>query len=296
MPPIASGLLGIVAALALVEAAWADPVTVPLYSGPAPGSEQALQKEVSTPNREGRVLRNVTRPTLTVYAPAPGTANGVGILVLPGGGFHILSIDNEGDHVAEWLAARGVTAFVLKYRLNETSPSGVLAMAQLMKYLSTIKTAPDGFPVLTTGESQAAADAVRAMTLVRAHAKEWGVDPHKIGALGFSAGALLTLDLATSADAAVRPDFAAPIYGALRQGMAPGADAPPLFVAAAGDDPLLPGKSLPIYQAWTARHRPVELHIYDRGGHGFGMTRQGTTSDRWIDDFGAWLVEHGWMH
>jgi len=113
--------------------------------------------------------------------------------------------------------------------------------------------------------------------------------------MGFSAGALITLSVATSPDAAIRPDFAAPIYGALRPGLSPTADAPPLFIAAATDDALLPGRSLPIYQAWVAAHRPAELHLYDRGGHGFGMEHQGTTSDHWIEDFGAWLTEHGWM-
>jgi acetyl esterase/lipase len=130
---------------------------------------------------------------------------------------------------------------------------------------------------------------------VRANARDWGVDPRRIGVVGFSAGALLTLSLATSADAAIRPDFAAPIYGALRPGLAPGADAPPLFIAAASDDQLLPGRSLPIYQAWAAARRPAELHLYDHGGHGFGMEHQGATSDHWIDDFAAWLTEHGWM-
>jgi len=292
---IASMLLACLAALSLSGAALADPVVIPLYNGPAPGSEHATQAEITTGRPGGRILRNVTTPTLTVYAPAPGTANGVGIIVAPGGGFHILSIDNEGVAVAQWLAARGITAFVLKYRLNETSSVDVVAIAQMMKYLATIKTAPGGFPIVTEGERQGAADAARAMTLVRSRAAEWGLDPHKIGFVGFSAGGVLTVDLATSPDAAVRPDFAAPIYGAIREGLAPAADAPPLFIAAAVDDQLIPGRSLPIYQAWVAAHRPVELHLYDRGGHGFGMDHHGTTSDHWIDDFGHWLEEHGWM-
>ena len=290
-----SATLGLMAALTLAGAAWADPVTVPLYNGPAPGSEHATQRETSTPTSGGRILRNITAPTLTIYAPSPGTANGVGIVVAPGGGFHILAIDNEGTKVAEWLAAHGITAFVLKYRLNETSPVDAVAVAQMMKYLATIKTAPGGFPVVTEGEAQANADAARAMILVRSRASEWGVDPRRIGFVGFSAGALLTLSVATSPDSGIRPDFAAPIYGALRPGLSPAADAPSLFIAAATDDALLPGRSLPIYQAWLSAHRPAELHLYDRGGHGFGMEHQGTTSDRWIEDFGAWLAEHGWM-
>ena len=295
MSKIATVVLGLLSALTLSGAAWGDSVVVPLYSAPAPGSEHASQKELSSAMGPTRILRNVTEPTLTIYAPAPGTANGVGIIVAPGGGFHILSIDNEGVDVAQWLAARGVTAFVLKYRLDETSPLDAVAMAQMMRYLATIKTSPGGFPAVTEGEKQADADAARAMTLVRTRAGEWGVDPHKVGFIGFSAGALLTMSVATNADPGVRPDFAASIYGALRPGLNPPADAPPLFLAAATDDALLPGRSLPIYDAWVAVHRPVEMHLFDRGNHGFGMEHHGTTSDHWIDEFGWWLEEHGLM-
>ncbi len=293
---IRSGVLaGLAAAIVIAGAARAEPVTVPLYAGPAPGSEHATQVETSRPTSGGRILRNITQPTLTVYAPASGAANGVGVIVIPGGGFHILSIDNEGTKVAEWLSARGVTAFVLKYRLNETSPIDALAVAQMMKFLATGPASPGGLIPVTVGETEGNADAARAVTLVRSRAAEWGVDPHRVGVVGFSAGAMLTLGLATSPDPSVRPDFAAPIYGLLRPGLAPAPDAPPIFVAAATDDALLPGRSIPIYQAWVAAHRPAELHLYDKGGHGFGMEHQGDTSDHWIEDFGHWLVEHGWM-
>jgi len=295
MPKFARLLAGAAVAMIMSSTALAEPVTLPLYAGPAPGSEHATQKETVTPNPSGRLLRNITQPTLTVYAPAPGTANGVGIIVIPGGGFHILSIDNEGGKVAEWLAARGITAFVLKYRLNETSPVDTLAFAQMMRFLATGPTSPGGLIPVTVGETQANADAARAITLVRSRAAEWGIDPHRVGVVGFSAGAMLTLGLATNPDPSLRPDFAAPIYGVLRPGLAPAPNAPPIFIAAATDDTLLPGRSMPIYQAWVAARRPAELHLYDKGGHGFGMEHQGATSDHWIEDFGHWLVEHGWM-
>jgi len=276
----------------LVNAASAEPTIVPLYVGPAPGSEQATQTEVSTAGKTGRVLRNVTVPTLTVYAPAPGAANGVAVIIAPGGGFHILSIDNEGTALARRLAARGVTAFVLKYRLNQTPANEALAMMQLMKFLGTIKSAPDGMIPVTLGETQASADAVQAMTLVRARAGAFGVDPHKVGFVGFSAGAVLALKVATDPDASVRPDFVAAIYGLLPTGLTPPPGGPPIFIAAASDDPLIPGKSLPIYQAWEARRLSAELHLYDKGGHGFGVAPQGTTSDHWLADFDSWLEEH----
>jgi acetyl esterase/lipase len=146
---------------------------------------------------------------------------------------------------------------------------------------------------VTAGETQSVADAFQAMRVVRGHAAEWSLDPRKIGFIGFSAGAMLAVDVGTGYDAATRPDFIGAIYGALRAGHTVPADAPPLFVAAASDDNLLSGKSLPIYEAWRAARRPAELHIYERGGHGFGMARQGVTSDHWIDELEWWLEEHG---
>jgi acetyl esterase/lipase len=291
---ITAGFAAAVVALSGVAAA-APPATIPLYPGAAPGSEHATQVEAASDGKTGRTLRNVTVPTLTVYAPPAGKANGVGVVIAPGGGFHILSIDNEGTALADWFAARGVTAFVLKYRLNQTSANDALAMVQLFQYLGTIKSSPDGEPAATPGEAQATADAFQAMRLVRERARAFGVDPHRIGFVGFSAGAMLGLKLGASQDAAVRPDFLAAIYGALRTGLAPPAGAPPIFVAAAADDTLLPGKSQPIYAAWKAKGLDAELHIYDHGGHGFGMAPQGKASDRWISDFGAWLSARHWI-
>ena len=286
--------LSAVLAASLASSSFAAPVgPIPLYPGAALGSEHAAQVEIANPTKVGRMLRNITRPELLVYAPAPGTANGVGVIVAPGGGYHILSIDNEGTAVAERLAARGLTVFVLKYRLNETPANEAGAMIKLFSYLASIHGAPDGLPPVTVGETQAVADAFQAMRVVRGHAADWSLDPRKIGFIGFSAGAMLAVDVGAGYDAATRPDFLGAIYGALRSGHTPPADAPPLFVAAASDDSLIPGKSLPIYEAWRAAKRPVELHIYERGGHGFGMARQGLTSDRWIDELEWWLEEHG---
>jgi acetyl esterase/lipase len=266
---------------------------IPLYPGAAPGSEHAAQVEVSMPSPAGRMLRNITRPELLVFSPPPGTANGVGVIVAPGGGFHILSIDNEGTVVAQRLAALGLTVFVLKYRLNETPANDIAAMARMYAYLALIHGAPDGAPPVTEGETLATADAFQAMRLVRSHARDWALDPHRIGFLGFSAGAMLALKVGADDDAATRPDFLAAIYGVLRQGHAPLTAAPPLFIAAAADDSLLPGRSPLIYAAWKAAGRSAELHIYDHGGHGFGMLQQGVDSDRWFEAFTGWLQEHG---
>jgi acetyl esterase/lipase len=128
--------------------------------------------------------------------------------------------------------------------------------------------------------------------LVRSRAAEWGVDPDRVGFVGFSAGAILAADLAIG-DRASRPDFVGLIYGVLRT-PAPG-DAPPAFIAAATDDEMLPNDALLLYNGWKAAGRPVELHIYERGGHGFGMTTKRATSDRWFDEFLWWMQSRGVM-
>ena len=288
------GLAALMAATLAAPALALPAEPILLYAGAAPGSEHATQVEVSSTTKGGRIVRNITQPKLLVYPPAPGTANGVGVIVAPGGGYHILSIDNEGTKVAERLAARGLTVFVLKYRLNETPQTDAGAMIKMFTYLAAIHGMPDGLPPVTPGETLAVADAFQAVRLVRGHAAEWGLDPHKIGFVGFSAGAMLATDVGTGYDAQTRPDFLGAMYGGLRTGHVPPADAPPIFIAAAVDDSLLPGRSTPIYDAWRAAHRPVELHLYEHGGHGFGMEHLGTASDHWIEQFIWWLEAHGY--
>ena len=141
------------------------------------------------------------------------------------------------------------------------------------------------------------ADGIAALRHVRARAAEWGVQADRVGAVGFSAGARLVLDLATHDNRDVRPAFAGAIYGPARAWTVPD-NAPPLFVAAAADDPLFDG-SVQAHTAWRAAGRPVEAHLYGRGGHGFGMLKQGLPSDQWIDQFHAWMISdalNGWAN
>jgi acetyl esterase/lipase len=138
------------------------------------------------------------------------------------------------------------------------------------------------------------ADGAAAVAFVRAHAQALHISPQHVGFLGFSAGAVIAMHLALSPDPAARPDFAAAIYGAMPKGAVPPAGAPPLFLAVAADDKLVgPAGSLPIFEAWRAAGRDVELHIFQSGGHGFGLTAQGATSDHWIDDYLWWLEARG---
>jgi acetyl esterase/lipase len=144
-------------------------------------------------------------------------------------------------------------------------------------------------PAGTEGLSE---DALAALKLVRSRAKEWGIDPSRIGMMGFSAGAMTTLNAGLAKDAADRPAFIAPIYGPMLPLDVP-ADAPPMFSAFALDDELFSGQGFGLIERWHAAGRPVELHAYERGGHGFGLGRPGTSSSLMLEEFITWLQSRG---
>lgn len=274
---------------------------IPVWPGVAPGSENWTQKEetaVLPPLAGiGPLVRNITRPTLTVFLPSPATATGTGIIVCPGGAFYFLSWESEGTEVAEWLAAHGIAAFVLKYRLVDTGPTRQDFSNAVTTMFNAIAK-PDSDPSVI-GQMRrvlplATADGEQAVKVVREHATEWGVAPGRIGLMGFSAGGMVTMGVLGHAGASSLPDFAAAIYGA---GITPGELTPPvpipLFILAATDDPIASLGSVATYSKWKAAGYPVELHMYAKGGHGFGMRKQGLPSDHWIDRFYEWLNEEG---
>jgi acetyl esterase/lipase len=287
MKSIAGILVGVV--LLGTQFAQAQEV-IRLYPGAAPGSEAARQeeKEYFSQLFNTQVVTNVSQPTLTRYAPAAELANGTSVIICPGGGFHALSINSEGVDVARWLNAKGVTGFVLKYRLVPTCDDGVLEMVGKGrdKMQDDMRAA---FPL-------AAADGAAAVKYVREHASELGVAADRIGLMGFSAGGSVTAAMAFKNVPENRPDFVAPIYaylGVLGDTEVP-KDAAPLFVVAASNDPLgLAIDSVNIYSKWLAAKKPAELHLYSKGGHGFGMKTQKLPSDQWIERFGDWLHVQG---
>lgn len=262
---------------------------VPIWPGVAPGSENSQQVEKTSlfPNGKFSVVRNVVQPTLTVYLPDASKAIGTGVIVAPGGAFRFLTMDAEGHDVARWLAARGISAFVLKYRLVETPADDGAMWQEFMKAMSAARSAPSS---LTDDSRLGIADGIQSIKVVREHAKQWRVAPNRLGFMGFSAGAIVTSGTLLEAPAGARPDFAAPIYGAPFSALpAIPAQLPPIFFAYASDDDLVAGKVQAFYQALRdAGHHP-ELHVYAKGGHGFGMNKQGTSSDYWIDDLYHWL-------
>ena len=239
--------------------------------------------ELERPRWENsRLVRNVSQPTLTPFLPDASTATGTGVIVCPGGGFHFLMVDKEGTEVARWLNARGVAAFVLKYRLVPT-PNDDAAFTEQAHNLSTRRALMDQF------RPAAVADGLQAVRRIRADAEQWNLRSDRIGILGFSAGGAVTAGAATEYDADSRPAFAAPIY-AVWDGTSVPADVPPLFLAAATDDQMVNvDHSLRLYAAWRAVGRPAEMHLYAQGGHGFGMNQQGLPSDHWIGQFWDWL-------
>ena len=265
---------------------------VRLYEGPAPGSELWTQSEQESRTNlwNTRVVFNVADPTLTVFTPDSGKANGTAVVICPGGAFFALSIDSEGFEVARWLTQKGVTCFVLKYRLVECMTDDPTREVMTRGNLDDIVA-----PIVKL----AMADGNAAIGYVRKNAREYGVNPDRIGIMGFSAGGTLTASVALNYSPETRPDFVAPIYLAYNwaiKGDGVPSDAPPMFLLAASDDQLgLAPQSVELYQDWTAARKPAELHLFSRGGHGFGMRRQNLPSDRWTERFADWLDVQGFL-
>ena len=279
------------AVLSMVAFAAAQDV-VPLYPGTPPGSTQENypEKQYFSKVWNEDVVANVSRPTLTIFKPSPELKNGTAVVICPGGGFMALSIATEGTNVAKYLAAKGVTAFVLKYRLAHTGEDATQEFGALYadrpKYDEMIKNVT---PL-------ALADGLAAVAYVRQHASEWGISPDHVGIIGFSAGGFIVAQVAVQYASEGRPAFVAVIYGGLMRDARVPTDAPPMFIAAATDDELgLAPQSIAVYQKWTNAHKSAELHMYAKGGHGFGMRQQNIPTDHWIDRFADWLQLEGFL-
>lgn len=278
------------AVLALsATAAHAQTTTLRLWPDGAPGPAlPGASAEVTQARGAEQIVRNVTEPSLTVFRPDPKLANGAAVIVAPGGGFHLLSWTSEGTEVARWLNSLGVTAFVLKYRLT---PTGDDFQQQLFARLVSPAKMQE---MLAPLRPLAAADGEQAVRVVRRDAKTFGVDPHRVGMLGFSAGGAVTVWTLLAGHADSRPDFAVAVYpGLLPQDLTPPAKAPPLFVTAAEDDQVAIGDSKRLAAAWNAAGAKGELLTYPKGGHGFGITKRGAATDDWPQKVAAWMTGLG---
>lgn len=275
----------------------------PIWPGVAPGSESWTWKEQIDINAGNRMARNIVTPTLTMYKPAVGKGNGASVIIAPGGAFRFLMVDYEGVDMARWLVERGVTAFVLRYRVMHTpeDPAAMNAyLANLMRTLSGHDTKsenpPDYDRETLAALGIAEEDGRQAIRYVRRRSAEWGLDPRRIGIAGFSAGGGVVMGPVMRHDAESRPDFAAPIYPAYRTATPVPADAPPLFIAIADDDRLIsPNSAARLYMAWHAAGKSAALHVFRRGGHGFGMRTLNGPTDAWIDLFYRWMQDSGFV-
>ena len=274
-----------------------------LYDGKAPGSETWNYKEIewTTPTMTGRMIRNVVDPTLEVYFPDKSLSSGTAVIVCPGGGNVWLSYSSEGTDVAKWLAAKGITAFVLKYRLIHTpeDPKEFSQFTQeFFKNLFSMPKAGDTArsakaPVPLPSEKYPGGDdGIMAVKYLRKHAGELGIDPKKVGIMGFSAGAAVTIYTVINSTPADQVNFAATVYGGWLGDSRIPENAPPLFILAAADDPIS-AVCPDLYKSWRAKGKSAEIHMYSKGGHGFGMSQRGMPVDKWIDRFYEWIRASG---
>lgn len=269
---------------------------IPLYDGVAPGSESWTwhETEDSLNMYHAHTIYNISKPTLTVYLPdSVYNTTGTAIIVCPGGGFQSLSIMQEGYAVVKWLQKKGITAFLLKYRLVHTPGTDPYKVQTDRGGRPDYEKEKEGIASLAFEDTHAA------IAYVRAHEAEYGVSPSRIGIIGFSAGGSLAAASALNYTDETRPDFVAPIYAGLPKGLlnaTPPADAPPMFIAAATNDTYdLEKPSITLYDNWISSKHSAELHIYSKGSHGFGMNIQHLASDTWSDSFYDWLDQQGFI-
>jgi acetyl esterase/lipase len=267
----------------------AEPKAIPLGTG---GVKNQPAPETWFRQWGDPMARNISTATLTPFLPKAGKANGAAVIVAPGGGFRWLSMGNEGWEVAQALADKGIAAFVLKYRLNPTPQSLDTFKVQMSRPFTAppppaeaSKDAPRPTPPrFDLSNQQADAEAAYAMIIKRA--AEWGVDTARLGMIGFSAGAGLTMHCTLNSKA-MELDFIGPIYGGMGPVEVP-KNAPPMFNVIATDDFLFRGQ-FGVVDSWFKAGKPVEFHLYQNGGHGFGLGNPDRTSNRWFDAFMYWL-------
>jgi acetyl esterase/lipase len=283
--------------MAVPARAAESPLVLDVWPGQVPGETAQIGPEKFLEQKPGekpvKRLTNVSKPTITVYRPATEKDTGTAVLICPGGGYNILAWDLEGEEVAAWLNSIGVTGIVLKYRVPRRPGQ-----------------AKDQPPL---GPLQ---DAQRALSLARSKAGDWKLDPKRIGVLGFSAGGHLAAATAThfqkrayeSMDeidqVSCRPDFAVLVYPAylivpgkkeLSPDMRVSKDCPPMFFVHAGDDGVKAENSVLLFLALRQAGVPAELHVYARGGHGFGLRPSAPACSTWPARCADWLRGQGYL-
>lgn len=299
----------IISMMVMARTALGQSLVIDLWGGRVPGSiERADYKPFVDDSSNWVKMQHISNPVLDMYTPPVGKSNGTAVIICPGGGYWALAISHEGAEVAKWFNSFGVTAFVLKYRLPDDLIMHDKAIGPLQ-------------------------DAQRAMRIVRRHAGEWGIDPKKIGIMGFSAGGHLASTLSThfqekvyeSTDStSARPDFSLLIYPviSMEQGIThsgsrenllgknPTAEqlthfsndlqvtqqTPPAFLVHSMDDYAVQVQNSIRYALALKKFNiPSELHLYEHGGHGYGLGRSEDTESSWPDACKKWLKARGYL-
>ncbi len=277
-----------------------EPNAIPLSTGDVEGqtAPESWFRQWGDP-----MARNISTATLTPFLPEPDQANGAAVIVAPGGGFRWLSMGNEGWEVAEALAEQGIAAFVLKYRLFPT-PESLDKFRETMNrtFDEAADDASEDADTVSQDEEPPSRpswnltdqleDAEAAYEMIVDRADEWGVDTDRLGMIGFSAGAGLTM-YSTLNSEIMELAFIGPIYGGMNEVEVP-ENAPPMFNVIATDDFLFNGQ-FGVIKSWYEAEIPVEFHLYQNGGHGFGLGNPNRTSNRWFDAFIHWLDVNGFL-
>jgi acetyl esterase/lipase len=262
---------------------------IKLFAKGAPGSMGPMAAETTADQPPfGHVTRNVSQPTLTVFTPDPKIATGTAVIVAPGGGFHLLSIENEGIGVAQWLNSLGITAFVLRYRLLPTGDDVSQVLIRRLMNFQELREAVVPLRPLAT------ADGEEAVRYVRANATRFGIKPGRIGMMGFSAGGAVATWTTLEGKADSRPDFLVAMYaGLVGDPLTVPAKAPPLLAMVADDDPIVRPESDRLVKAWQAAGADATLVTFATGGHGFGIAKSGKASDAWPVRAQQWFEVKG---
>ena len=263
-------------------------------------SSEAFAAEFTHPENEyysdiwqTQVVTNVAQPTLEVFLPEESKRTDTAVIIAPGGGLYAHSIESEGRDVARWLVSKGITAFVLKYRLVPTGEDGVAQIGQEWSsdYQIVLGKVDKVLPLSIQ-------DGLNAIKHVRTNANKYGVNPEKIGFVGFSAGGAVTLGVSYGYDASSRPSFIVPVYpwtDAIKL-QTPNVDAPPMIIICASDDELgLAKGAIELYESYFDAGKNVALHMYSKGKHGFGMKQQGLPSDQWLERVYEWMIAEQWV-
>jgi acetyl esterase/lipase len=270
---------------------------------------------VTTSPNGDRTVSNVSDPTLTVFLPDPAIATGTAVVLAPGGAMRVLGIDSNGTQVAKWLNAKGIAAFVLKYRTVQQAagarggagpgagpgagaapraggpgPAGGPPQRQELDIRNANANPEPNDAALAEAVQMAIADGQAALRLIRRNAKEWKIDPARVGIMGFSAGGGVAVGTALADKSDAYPDFLMSMYGPSLLDVNVPAHAPPLFIAVGSTHFNVTNGCLALFAVWKAAGKPAEIHVYDQVSAGFSLNKRGLPVDGWIDRAYEWLV------